>query len=132
MKRPCAARPKPSRYRLLIFLTVLSALISLPLLTSASQQKASIKVNNKSDWDIHHLYLSPHSSDNWGPDQLGKRVLKTGTSYTLTDIPCGEYDIKVVDDDGDECEIENIPMCQDQTVWDLTNKELLSCEGFGD
>ena len=119
-------------YRPLLLAVLLCAFAAVPLVASTGLQKASIKINNKSEWDIHELYLSPHESNKWGPDQLGDRVIKSGTSFTLTDIPCGEYDVKVVDDDGDACEIENIPMCQDHSVWDLTNKELLGCEGFGD
>lgn len=134
MKNPLTAVNRSKRtivYRVAILVVVLCAFVAVPLLSSAQGRKASIKINNKTDWDIYHLYLSPTSSNKWGPDQLDNDVLESGSSFTLTDIPCGEYDIKVVDNDGDACVIDNIPMCQDNTTWDLTNKELLSCEGFG-
>jgi hypothetical protein len=106
--------------------------LMLPLPTSAEAQRAEFMINNKSDWDIHHLYLSPSDKSTWGPDQLGERIIHSGESFTLKNIPCGEYDIKVVDDDGDECVIEGVTMCRDHTHWDVTNKELLKCEGWGD
>jgi hypothetical protein len=120
------------RFALAFALLLALAALMLPLSTKAEVQRAEFMINNKSDWDIHHLYLSPSDKATWGPDQLGKRIIHSGESFTLKDIPCGEYDIKVVDDDGDECVIEEIVMCKDHTHWDVNNKELLKCEGWGD
>lgn len=105
--------------------------LALPLSSHAQPQRAEFMINNKSDWDIHHLFLSPEDKETWGPDQLGDKVIQSGSSFTLNDIPCGEYDIKVVDEDGDACVIGGIVMCKDHTHWDLTNKELAACEGWG-
>ena len=109
----------------------LCALAALPAHSNAQPQKAEFMIENKSDWDIYHLYLSSSDDDEWGPDQLSDNVLKSGASFTLHSIPCDTYDIKVVDHDGDECVIKGVPMCKDHTHWDLTNEVLLSCEGFG-
>ena len=95
----------------------------------AKQKKAKIKIINQSKWEIHHLYLSASDDRNWGPDQLGKEVLGTGQSFTLTDIDCDKYDIKVVDEDGDECVVEKVSLCEDETEWKITDKILLKCEG---
>jgi hypothetical protein len=107
------------------------AALALPLPSKAQPQRAEFMVNNRSDWDIYHMYLSPEQKDTWGSDQLGEHVIKSGESFTLNDIPCGEYDIKLVDEDGDACVVEGIVMCKDHTHWDLTNKELANCEGWG-
>jgi hypothetical protein len=107
------------------------AALALPLPLKAQPQRAEFMVNNRSDWDIYHMYLSPEQKDTWGEDQLGEHVIKSGESFTLNDIPCGEYDIKLVDEDGDDCVVEGIVMCKDHTHWDLTNKELAKCEGWG-
>jgi hypothetical protein len=119
--------------RLAIFAAVLFAFaaLALPLPSKAKAQRAEFMINNRSDWDIYHMYLSPEQKDTWGPDQLGEHVIKSGESFTLNDIPCGEYDIKLVDEDGDACVVEGIVMCKDHTHWDLTNKELANCEGWG-
>ncbi|HEX8708139.1 MAG TPA: hypothetical protein VF723_07860 [Pyrinomonadaceae bacterium] len=118
--------------RIAILALVFCALAAAPLLTRAESQRAEFMIVNRSDYDIYHLYLSATHKDTWGPDQLGDNVIKSGTSFTIHNIPCGHYDIKVVDDDGDECEIEDVIMCKDHTHWDMTNKDLLKCEGWGD
>lgn len=106
--------------------------LALPLPSRAAAQRAEFMINNKSEWSIHHLYLSPEDKETWGPDQLGDQVIDSGESFTLKNIPCGKYDIKVVDEDGDACVIEGIAMCKDHTHWDLTNKELAKCQGWGE
>ena len=113
-----------------VFLAITALMLPLP--TSAEVQRAEFMINNESDWDIHHLYLSLSDKEEWGPDQLGKRIVHSGESFTLKNIPCGEYDIKVVDDDGDECVIEQVVMCKDHTHWDVTNKALARCQGWGE
>ncbi|HKR02423.1 MAG TPA: hypothetical protein VJT09_17230 [Pyrinomonadaceae bacterium] len=107
------------------------AALALPLPSRAASQRAEFMITNKSEWAIHHLYLSPEDKDTWGADQLGDNTIEPGESFTLKNIPCGEYDIKVVDEDGDECIIEGVVMCKDHTHWDITNKELAKCQGWG-
>ena len=98
----------------------------------SGSRAASVQIQNQTNWDIHHLYMSPSRERNWGPDQLGTRVLaKNGGTFTITDIPCENYDIRVVDSDGDECIIENAELCGGGYEWRITNQELLSCQGFG-
>jgi hypothetical protein len=120
-----------SRLAVAVGLLFAFAALALPLPSKAQPQRAEFMINNKSDWDIYHMYLSPEQKDTWGEDQLGEHVIKSGESFTLNDIPCGEYDIKLVDEDGDDCVVEGIVMCKDHTHWDLTNKELAKCEGWG-
>jgi hypothetical protein len=108
-------------------------MLALPFTSHAQPQRAEFMIVNNSDWDIYHMHLSPTHKDTWGPDQLGENVIKHGGgSFTLHSIPCGHYDIKVVDEDGDDCIIEDVVMCKDHTHWDVTNKELSKCEGWGD
>ena len=97
----------------------------------ASGKKASVKIVNKSKWDIHQLYLSPADEKDWGPDQLGKHTIEAkGGSFTLSDIPCDTWDVKVVDEDGDECILEDEDLCKDQYEWKITDDELLKCQGW--
>ena len=120
--------------RIAIVVAVLFGMTALvlPLPSHAGAQRAEFMINNTSDWAIHHLYLSPENKDTWGPDQLGDKIIKSGESFTLKNIPCGKYDIKVVDEEDDACIFESIVMCKDHTHWDLTNKELAKCQGWGD
>lgn len=94
----------------------------------AAKKKATTKVINQSKWEIHHLYLSPSKDRHWGEDQPGAQVLAKRDSITVTDIDCGDYDIRVVDEDRDECVIEEVSLCGDDSYWKITDKELLECE----
>jgi hypothetical protein len=92
---------------------------------------SNLTITNRSKWAVHHLYLSPTKQSDWGPDQLGDQVITSGSKFTLNKIPCNTYDIKVVDEDGDECVIEGEKFCGHEATWDLTDDELLKCEGYG-
>ena len=107
-----------------------AAIVACALSVPAFAEKATVKVINQSKWEIHHLYLSPASEEEWGPDQLEDEILTKGDQITLTSIPCDEYDIKVVDEDGDECVIEEVDLCGDHSYWKITDKDLLACEGY--
>lgn len=109
---------------------IVAALLLCALAAPAFARKATVKVINQSKWEIHHLFLSSSADDEWGPDQLGEEVLAKGDQLTLTSIPCDEYDIKVVDEDGDECIIEQVDLCRDDSYWKITDKDLLECEGY--
>ena len=108
------------------FAVLLLCALALP----AFAKKATVKVINQSKWEIHHLYVSPASEEDWGPDQLEDEILTKGDSFTITGIPCDSYDIKVVDEDGDECIIEAVDLCRDNSYWKITDKDLLECEGY--
>lgn len=108
------------------------AMLLLPNQSHAALERVEFMIVNQSDWDIHQLFISPTHKATWSSDQLGDNVIKhSGGSFTLHSIPCGHYDLKVVDEDNDACVIEDIIMCKDHTHWDVTNKELTRCEGWG-
>ena len=113
-------------------LTKLSLAVALLCAISAPAfaEKASVKIINQSKWEIHHIYLSPSDDREWGPDQLDDEILAKGDSLTLTGISCDLYDIQVVDEDGDECIIEEVDLCGDDSYWKITDKALLACEGY--
>lgn len=120
-----------------VFVAVLvTAFVALPKLTRSSATSASapqrgeFMVVNKTSYTFMHLYLSNSRNRYWGPDQLGRKVINPGDSYTLTRIACGLYDVKLVDEDGDECVVEEVPMCRDHTHWEVTNSLLTRCEGY--
>ena len=106
------------------------ALLVFALATSlyAEKKHATVKIINQSKWEIHHVFLSPSDDEKWGPDQLEDQILAKGDSLTLTSIDCDLYDIKVVDEDGDECVIEEVDLCGDDSYWKITDQTLLECE----
>ena len=57
-------------------------------------------------------------------------VLAKGDSITLTHIECDTYDIKVVDEDGDECVIEEVDLCRDNRLEDHRQGSCWSARGI--
>jgi hypothetical protein len=91
---------------------------------------SSVVFRNHSRWAIFHIYLSPVSQTTWGPDQLGAHVLRSGEDYTLHSIPCENYDLKLVDQDGDECILHNVGICAEDSGWTIDDNDLVSCQAF--
>ena len=98
--------------------------------SSGAVQRGEFMIVNKSSFTFAQLYISSSTRRAWGRDQLGRRIVRPGESFTLRGIPCGLYDIRLVDEDGDSCIVTEIPMCRNHTHWEVTNDRLLSCQGF--
>jgi hypothetical protein len=94
--------------------------------------KADVTVHNNSAFAIHNFFMSPSDQNHWGPDQLGDDVIGKGAKFTLSQIPCGNYDVKLVDEDGDECVIGDVDICGGADNWTIGDDDLLDCEGYGD
>ncbi len=91
---------------------------------------ASVTLANRSSWDIYQLYLSASNNRRWGPDQLGSEVLESGYTFTMSGLACGNYDLRLVDEDDDVCEVHGIYLCGAEGETSLTDKDLLDCQGF--
>jgi hypothetical protein len=99
-------------------------------ITSNQAALATYSVRNNSQYDIHYIYISPTSQSTWGPDQLDSdQILRAGQSLTLTGVTCDNYDLKLVDEDGDECIQSNVEICHNTTLY-IENEALLECEGY--
>ncbi len=93
---------------------------------AASAQAEAVRIINNSSWQIHYLFLSFANAADWGPDQLGNDVLGYGDWIDLYDVPCGYYDLRLIDEDGDECIVYKRYIC-DETI-SISSNELLSCQ----
>lgn len=107
----------------LIALTLSAAFI----LTASSAFALSLKFENKSKWEIHELYFAPADEKTWGPDQLEDEVIEVKETFTLTKISKGNYDIKIVDEDGDVCEVADVDFRASEHFV-LTDSVLLGCQ----
>lgn len=109
-----------------IAVSLAALLIAAPAL--AAKSDSQVEIVNRSDWDIHQLYLSSVDEDEWGPDQLGDEIIPSGGSFTLHSIPCDDYDVQLIDEDGDACVVSGVSLCGDSDRWIINNKDLLSCQ----
>ena len=103
---------------------VCAAALLVPTFADAA---SNVTIKNKSDWSIQHFFLSPVETEEWGPDQLGDEVIGTGDTFTLTGVPCDSYDVRLVDEDGDECVVAEVDICTNNG-WVINNDDLLDCE----
>jgi hypothetical protein len=108
--------------------TVSSLLLLSAAVSVSADETSDVKIVNQSEWTVSHLFLSPVDEDEWGPDQLGEKVIAKGDSFTLTEVPCDLWDLKIIDEDGDECVLTEVDLCGEEATWNLTNEELLSCQ----
>lgn len=92
---------------------------------------ATIKIQNKSSWEIHEVYFAPSSLDEWGEDHLGKQVLKTGDTLSLTGVTAGKWDVRLVDEDEDECVVKDQQIKASETFV-IEDEDLLGCQAATD
>jgi hypothetical protein len=92
---------------------------------------SSVTLANNSSFAIKHIFLSAYDQESWGADQLGADVLESGQAVKFEGIECNKYDLRLIDEDGDECVVQDIDLCLEDAQWELTNDNLLACQGWG-
>lgn len=102
----------------------LEAQMKAPERASDSQ----VELRNNSSWDLRELYFAPVGSDRWGPNQLSRRSVRPDDTFTLTNIRCDKYDVKLVDEDDNECIVRDVGLCGDDKVWRVNDKALERCQ----
>jgi hypothetical protein len=105
----------------------LVAILASAIPVAAQSSHFSLRMENHTGYDIRVLRVSSVSDPNWGRDILGTSILEYGSSFTVTNIPPGYYDIKFVDQDRDVCVLHNVAIFSDLN-WTLSQTWLLSCE----
>ena len=116
-----------TRNRLFALLAPLLALcVAAPSFAASSD--SDVIIVNKSSWSIHELYFSPVDDDEWGDDQLGAQTIEPGEKFTLSGVPCDSWDVRVVDEEGDACVVEDVALCADTDKWVINDSDLLACQ----
>ncbi|HET9031506.1 MAG TPA: hypothetical protein VFN25_01240 [Dokdonella sp.] len=114
------------------FLILVSMLLVMAAAPAIAAKHSKVIIVNQSHWAIHELYFSPTDESEWGDDQLGDDVIESGEKFTLNGVPCDKWDVRVVDEDGDECVIENVGLCADTDKWVIKDSDLLACQAATD
>jgi hypothetical protein len=109
--------------------TLLSSVCLAALVGSVSA--AELEVVNKSEYTIHHLYVSLSKAKKWGSDQLGDHSIGPNGRFTVRNIPEGTYDLKLVDEDDDACVASGVEFDRDKE-WTVTNEFLNNCDDDDD
>ena len=105
--------------------TTLAAAGLMAFATGAIANDANFKLKNKTGYHIDEVYVSPHSSDNWGSDIMGSGALDDGGNVNIV-FPHGgtacRFDIKVkYNIDSTTAQWTDVDLCKYETIslfWD--------------
>jgi hypothetical protein len=98
-------------------------------LWACAADAAELVLVNNSLKAIRQLYVVPAGGKDWGPDLLGLQppsVIAPGDRRTITELAPAIYDLRLIDEDGSECEITAIEVETSIKV-ELTDTQLADC-----
>jgi hypothetical protein len=99
--------------------TIFAAAVLAATAGPAFAEDLKFALTNASEYQIDEFYASPANDDNWGEDILGQDVLEGGLSGTVTIADGSDqcaYDLKAVDEDGEEHVLEDLDLCKTPEV----------------
>lgn len=100
-----------------LVLGVLALLVTTTVLARSSARTGTqdFLLVNQTGVVITEVYVSPHSSNDWEEDILGRDTLAAGASVNVTFSDRdsrSNWDLKIVDEDGDTLEWTNLKLNQ--------------------
>jgi hypothetical protein len=110
------------KVKLALSLAVIALFVTASALARTGKQ--DFVLHNQTGVEIHSLYVSPHSSDDWEEDVLGQDTLPSGESVKITFDDRDKHvhwDLKVTDKDGNSLEWEDLNLVEISEVtlhWD--------------
>lgn len=107
--------PAFNSFRRMLALAGMLALVALLSSTALAQGKQDFTLVNVTGVEIHELYVSPHSADDWEEDILGRDTLPSGESVDITFSPKERaklWDLKIVDGKGNSIEWESLNLLE--------------------
>ena len=102
-----------SKSRAIVALGVLATFLTATVFARAGKQ--DFLLHNQTGVEIHELYVSPHSSNDWEEDVLGRDTLPSGESVKITFEDREKrvhWDLKVVDSKGNSIEWEDLNLIE--------------------
>lgn len=91
--------------------------------SSAGQTRGyNLRILNNTNSEIRQMRLAWSGTGRWGPDVLGKRVLKPSEPFDIPGLSAGDYDILFTNAAGRACVDGPIPV-YDNTTWELKDRK---------
>lgn len=100
-----------SRSKIILALGVIAIFVAATAFARTGKQ--DFILHNATGVEIHELYVSPHDSDDWEDDVLGKDTLADGESLKITfddHEKAVKWDLKIVDGKSHSIEWENLDL----------------------
>jgi hypothetical protein len=92
-----------------VFITLLISVLLMGSRTNDAQTRGyTLTIINNSGKDIHRLHMSSSGTGRWGPDLLGRTILRSGESRSWGDIGPGEYDLLLIDASENQCVLRSV------------------------
>ena len=110
------------KIKIALVLAVAASFVTVSALARSGKQDFTL--HNQTGVEIHSLYVSPHSSDDWQEDVLGRDTLAPGDSVKITfddRDKRSKWDLKVTDKDGNALEWYDLNLIEIDDVtlhWD--------------
>lgn len=92
----------------------------------AQDPGATLSIENRSSYVLTEVHVTGENDPNWGPN-LVPDVLYPGEAVVAYGLPCGYYDVLVVDETGLDCPLYGLHLCFDDRVWFVTDSTLDVC-----
>ena len=106
---------------------LLTSLVAVAALaTGCVVTDSSLLVDNRSDFEIHEMYVTPIDASTWGSNLLHGDILYPGESMYVG-VECGSYDAMLIDETGAVCEVFDVHLCNEDADWVIRNS---SCAVF--
>ena len=102
-----------SKTKLIVTLSVLAMIVTATAVARSGKQ--DFVLHNETGVEIHELYVSPTTTDDWEEDVLGVDTLPAGESVKITFEDRehrAKWDLKVVDSKGNSIEWENLNLIE--------------------
>ncbi len=105
-------------------LALLIAVALMVTLIAGCGGKAPIKVTNDlGAWNIQEVYIGLSTESGWG-NNLITEVLEQGDEFTLM-VTADNYDIKLIDEDGDEYVKYLVEVGADGFSWNVEIEDMI-------
>lgn len=116
MQRVGKLAEKRKTYMKRVLFSVVATVVAVIMQTgSVRAGDQDFTVHNKTGVEIHELYVSPHSTNEWEEDVLGQDKLPDGEDLDITFSPKEDaelWDLKVVDGQGGSITWENLKLTE--------------------
>ena len=102
-----------SRFKALVACSVIAMLVTATAFARAGKQ--DFILHNQTGVEIHEVYVSPTSADDWEEDVLGKDTLADGDSVKITFEDHEKHvhwDLKIVDGKGNSIEWHDLNLIE--------------------
>ena len=115
-------KPFSMKVKLALGLAVIALFVTASALARTGKQ--DFMLHNQTGVEVHSLYVSPHSTDDWEEDVLGVDTLPSGESVKITFDDRDKHvhwDLKVTDKDGNSLEWYDLNLVEIEEVtlhWD--------------